>query len=103
MVVVFLSRFVTISLYLVLVACMVGPNYQEPPTEIAKHWKKTSKSVKESKIRNANWWKVFHDPILNTLIQRGYDNNLSLQATGVHVLQARAQLAQAVEIGRAHV
>lgn len=96
MVVVFLSRFVTISLYLVLVACMVGPNYQEPPTEIAKHWKKTSKSVKESKIRNANWWKVFHDPILNTLIQRGYDNNLSLQATGVHVLQARAQLAQAV-------
>lgn len=75
---------------------MVGPNYKEPPQIVAEHWKKTDKSVKESKIQNANWWRAFHDPTLNHLIQVGYLNNLTLQATAAHVLQARAQLAQAV-------
>ncbi len=90
------SRILTILPILLLSACMVGPNYKEPPQKIAQHWKKTSKSIKESKIQNAQWWKAFHDPILTALIQRGYANNLSLQATAVHVLQARAQLAQSV-------
>ena len=75
---------------------MVGPNYKEPPQSIANHWKKTDRSVKESKIQNALWWRAFHDPILNHLIQLGYQNNLTLQSTAAHVLQARAQLAQAV-------
>jgi NodT family efflux transporter outer membrane factor (OMF) lipoprotein len=75
---------------------MVGPDYKEPVKDIAAHWKKPDKAVKESHIQNANWWHVFRDPTLNALIQQGYTHNLSIQATGVHVLQARAQLAQSV-------
>ena len=90
------SRVLAIACIFLLSACMVGPNYKEPPQKITQHWKKTSKSVKESIIQNANWWQAFHDPVLNTLIQRGYTDNLSLKATAVHVLQARAQLAQSV-------
>ncbi|MCX7090967.1 MAG: efflux transporter outer membrane subunit [Legionellales bacterium] len=90
------SRVLTIPGILLLSACMVGPNYKEPPQKITQHWKKTSKSVKEANIQNANWWQAFHDPVLNALIQRGYTDNLSLKATAVHVLQARAQLAQSV-------
>lgn len=91
-----LSKFLTFLSYLLLVSCMVGPNYKEPPQIIAEHWKKTNKSVKESKIQNAHWWRAFHDPTLDHLIQVGYHHNLTLKATAAHVLQARAQLAQAV-------
>ncbi|MCC5013718.1 MULTISPECIES: efflux transporter outer membrane subunit [Legionella] len=81
---------------LVLSSCMVGPNYKEPKKNIAPHWLKNGPGVRAAPIRNANWWQAFHDPTLTSLIQQGYFNNLSLQVAGVRVLQARAQLAQAV-------
>jgi NodT family efflux transporter outer membrane factor (OMF) lipoprotein len=39
---------------------------------------------------------VFHDPTLTQLIHQGYQHNLTIQSAGASVLQARAQLAQAV-------
>jgi outer membrane protein TolC len=88
---------------LVMIAClllhaclMVGPDYKEPKTSVAKHWVHKNASVKETPIHDAAWWEVFHDKNLTSLIHAGYHNNLSVQAAGVHVLQARAQLAQAV-------
>ncbi len=84
----------------ILSACMVGPNYHEPTKKIETHWLQTSpskhSSVTEEAIREAKWWELFHDPTLTCLIQQGYQNNLSLMSAGVRVLQARAQLAQAV-------
>lgn len=91
-----LPRIIGVVISFSLASCMVGPNFKEPPTEIAPHWKKTSKAVRESKIHNAHWWRTFHDPVLNALIERGYTHNLSLQATAARVLQARALLAQSV-------
>lgn len=93
---VLLSRILMTFFIFLLSACMVGPDYKEPKHSIAQHWKKTSKTVKENTRQNAHWWRAFHDPVLNALIQRGYTHNLSLQATAAHVLQARALLAQSV-------
>jgi NodT family efflux transporter outer membrane factor (OMF) lipoprotein len=75
---------------------MVGPNYKEPKTQVAAHWPKKNASVKETPIQYSKWWKVFQDPVLTSLINQGYQNNLSLQIAGVRVLQTRAQLAQSV-------
>lgn len=75
---------------------MVGPNYKEPQKKITDHWLNKGTTVKEAPIQDANWWRFFHDPTLTSLIDQGYQNNLSLQSAGVRVLQARAQLAQAV-------
>jgi NodT family efflux transporter outer membrane factor (OMF) lipoprotein len=75
---------------------MVGPNYKDPKRQVAEHWPKKNSTVKESPPQDANWWKVFHDPVLTTLINQSYHNNLSIQSAGVRVLQARAQLAQSV-------
>ena len=36
------------------------------------------------------WWTVFNDPILNTLIDTAYEQNLSLRAAGWRIMQARA-------------
>ncbi len=74
---------------------MVGPNYKEPLKPVTRHWKKNT-AVNETPFRNPLWWEVFCDPILVGLINEGYHSNLSLQSSGVRVLQARAQLAQSV-------
>ncbi|MDP3705369.1 MAG: efflux transporter outer membrane subunit [Legionellaceae bacterium] len=86
-----------IVLYLFLSACfMVGPDYKEPEKKVADHWLTQSSAVKETKLKNAEWWTVFHDPTLTSLINQGYQNNISLQSTAAHVMQTRAQLAQSV-------
>lgn len=83
-------------LCLLLNSCMVGPNYKEPLKPVAAHWAKKNASVKETSFKDTKWWQEFHDPVLTSIIYQGYHNNLSLQSAGVKVLQARAQLAQAV-------
>ncbi len=75
---------------------MVGPDYQEPKTQVAKHWLKKNVTVRETPPHDAAWWTSFNDENLTCLINRGYHNNLSLHIAGVRVLQARAQLAQSV-------
>ena len=86
-----------VLLFLLLNAClMVGPDYKEPKKNAATHWLTDKKTVKRTSKKPEQWWTVFRDPTLTNLIQQGYRNNLSLQGTGVHVLQTRAQLAQAV-------
>lgn len=86
-----------IPICLLLNGCMmVGPNYKEPSKPVAIHWPQKNSTVRETPYKDTLWWEVFHDPILTSLISQGYQNNLSVQVAGVHVLQARAQLAQAV-------
>lgn len=75
---------------------MVGPNYKEPIKPVVAHWPTKNASVKETPYKDVLWWKVFRDPVLTSIIYEGYNHNLPLQAAGVRVLQARAQLAQSV-------
>lgn len=90
-----LRIFAVISLLCLAACTLVGPDYVEPQTKVANHWKKNS-TVKEIPIKDANWWRTFNDPTLTSLIKQGYQTNLTLQIAGVRVLQARAQLAQSV-------
>ncbi|MCD8542261.1 MAG: TolC family protein [Gammaproteobacteria bacterium] len=86
----------TLTLTLLSGCMMVGPDYQQPKTQIADEWNIANHGVENSPTQDAQWWKTFNDPILDQLITIGYHNNLSLQSAGVRVLQARAQLAQSV-------
>ncbi len=81
---------------LLVTGCMVGPDYHEPYKPIVEEWKIDDGSVNEQPFDNVEWWEVFHDNVLTQVIHEGYANNLSLQITGVKVLQARALLAQSV-------
>ncbi len=91
-----LKALVVIACLLLHACMMVGPDYKEPKTSVGKHWVNKNASVKETPIHDAAWWEAFHDNNLTSLIHAGYHHNLSVQMAGVHVLQARAQLAQAV-------
>jgi NodT family efflux transporter outer membrane factor (OMF) lipoprotein len=80
-----------------LTSCMVGPNYKTPQASVEAKWMGApSSSRQRTKIAQAYWWKCFRDPVLDRLIKTAYTNSPSLQATGVRILQARAQLNQAI-------
>jgi NodT family efflux transporter outer membrane factor (OMF) lipoprotein len=76
---------------------MVGPDYVKPTTPEPQEWLESADSNIQSKTADiSTWWTVFNDPILNTLIQSAYQQNLTLQATGIRILRARAQLGIAI-------
>jgi NodT family efflux transporter outer membrane factor (OMF) lipoprotein len=89
------------ALVLVLVflaaGCMLGPDYHQPPTRVASKWAQASDpSIDSSHGEYRDWWSVFNDPVLQQLEQIAYQQNLTLLAAGVRVLQARAQLGIAI-------
>jgi NodT family efflux transporter outer membrane factor (OMF) lipoprotein len=73
----------------------VGPNYCRPPAPVAEQWIET----KDPNVQNRHlqdWWHVFNDATLDSLIQAAYEQNLTLRIAGTRVLEARAQQAIAV-------
>ena len=72
---------------------MVGPDFTAPEAETSEQWTddKTA-GISQQHADYSVWWKVFNDPILDTLIGSAYKQNLSLQIAGLRVLEARAQL-----------
>jgi NodT family efflux transporter outer membrane factor (OMF) lipoprotein len=78
---------------LFLTSCKVGPNYTTPKADVEAHWMKNPAITnRPPDISAAYWWRNFHDPVLDQLVVSACENNLSLQAAGVGILQARAQL-----------
>ncbi|MBV9122513.1 MAG: TolC family protein, partial [Planctomycetes bacterium] len=75
----------------------VGPNYCRPPATVAPEWiDAKNPNLQTQRLEDGAWWKVFQDPILDSLIETAYLQNLNLRQAGTRVLQARAQQAIAV-------
>ncbi|HEX3599341.1 MAG TPA: TolC family protein, partial [Lacipirellulaceae bacterium] len=71
----------------------VGPNYCRPDAAVAPQWiDANDKRVKSESDDLCQWWKVFNDANLDSLICTAYHQNLTLREAGFRVLQARAQL-----------
>jgi NodT family efflux transporter outer membrane factor (OMF) lipoprotein len=72
--------------------CKVGPNYGPPCAPVANAWiDAADKRVRTNCDDLAGWWTVFNDPLLNDLVGRAYQQNLTLREAGYRVLAARAQ------------
>ena len=52
----------------------------------------TDQRVRTSNDNLAGWWTVFDDSLLNDIVSRAYQQNLTLREAGYRVLAARAQL-----------
>jgi NodT family efflux transporter outer membrane factor (OMF) lipoprotein len=60
---------------------------------VAHEWiDANDKRVRSEPDDLSQWWKVFHDPVLDNLICSAYQQNLTLREAGFRVLEARAQL-----------
>lgn len=89
-----------IAAFGLLAACdPVGPNFTTPTTPVVEAWLDANTSASGGAggltARSApvvQWWGTFNDPVLNDLVARAYAQNLTLQAAGARVLQARAEL-----------
>jgi NodT family efflux transporter outer membrane factor (OMF) lipoprotein len=70
----------------------VGPNYHKPPAPVAEDWiDARDKRLGRGPADLSQWWKVFHDPVLDRLICSAFQQNLTLKQAGFRVLEARAQ------------
>lgn len=75
---------------------MVGPNFSTPKSSTAANYQAEDGTLPTGATLDPQWWHNFADPVLDQLIQLGYQNNLTLQVAGVRILQTRAQLAASV-------
>ncbi len=80
--------------------CLIGPDYQTPPTEVNAAWLEASAQggpVVDARA-SATWWEVFDDPTLNHLVETAWRENLGLRVAGLRVLEARAR--RGIAVGR---
>jgi len=75
----------------------LGPDFARPETPEPAEWSGDDGDQlgSESPDRQ-DWWKVFNDPVMDAIIDKVYQQNLSLQIAGLRILEARAQLGIAV-------
>ena len=76
---------------------MLGPNFSTPEPPVKDVWiaDQEPKIIRES-ADFGTWWAAFNDPVLDSLIETARDQNLTLQISGIRILEARARLGIAV-------
>ncbi|WP_274475605.1 efflux transporter outer membrane subunit [Mangrovimonas aestuarii] len=87
-----IERFFKYGMFITLIvvySCAVGPNFK--PAEVNEP-EDFRFSVQEDSIININWWEVFKDPVLDSLIFLALDNNRDVLIASSRVEQARAVL-----------
>jgi NodT family efflux transporter outer membrane factor (OMF) lipoprotein len=82
------------------VSCMVGPDYKAPKNKLpdAFHEVRPAPAGEAGRVVPASesleqWWTVFQDPELDSLIERALRNNRDLKQAVSRVRQARAERA----------
>ncbi len=81
------------GIFLVAGCKTVGPDFEKPEVPVADTWLDAeNEKVDTSSVVYQDWWEVFNDPALTSLIDTAYQQNLSLQVAGLRVMEARAQL-----------
>ncbi len=87
-----------ITLLLFLTGCIkLGPDFVKPKAPLDEKWiDADNPQIKTAPAEKTDWWSVFSDPVLNSLVETGYRQNLSLQIAGIRILESRARLGIAV-------
>ena len=86
------------TLFLFLAGCIkLGPDFVKPNAPLDEKWiDADNPQVKTEPAEKIDWWSVFSDPVLNSLVETGYRQNLDLQIAGIRILESRARLGIAV-------
>ena len=79
--------------FAILSGCMVGPNFKRPQTALPADWAgptAESRPITPAEAELANWWTLFDDPTLVSLIEQAVQSNLDLKQAEARIRQARA-------------
>ena len=69
---------------------LVGPDYVGPQSRIPDAWSRSALHDLQGSASLTGWWKGFHDPALNTLIERAREANPNLKVALAGISEARA-------------
>ncbi len=87
-----INKYFVILIVIILVeACAVGPNYHAPEDKTSQSFRYTNN--KTNSIINLNWWDIFNDPVLDTLIATALRENKNVLIAASRIEQARANLS----------
>jgi NodT family efflux transporter outer membrane factor (OMF) lipoprotein len=95
----FLMRYLLFGVVMVIIlngCSSVGPDFVKPEAPVIDNWVADNPAIGRDAVELSDWWSVFNDPVLNELVEKSFQQNLSLQITGLRILEARAQLGIAV-------
>ncbi|MCG2823432.1 MAG: NodT protein, partial [Desulfobulbaceae bacterium] len=89
-----------LCLCLPLVAsCMIGPDFQRPEAKVSSQWlgqpptaPTDAETAPTAEQNLAQWWTIFNDPQLTSLVERGMQANLDLRMAESRIRQARASM-----------
>jgi len=98
----FRTLVVCVGTMLCVFGCTVGPNYRAPEPPAVPQWKDQAAQgilADQKSDPDPTWWRAFNDPILTELIEKGIQNNLSVQQAVVRVLEARQSIVTARAAG----
>ena len=83
------SRLLLLVTTALLAACTVGPDYQQPATSLPAGWV-AANAIPDADGVQREWWKHFHDTILEQLIDRAVAGNPDIQIAEARIEEARA-------------
>jgi multidrug efflux system outer membrane protein len=87
--------FIIVGSVVLFEACKVGPSFKTQRTQIdstAVYRYDSLQLAMTDSVLNIKWWELFNDPIIDTLIRIGLEENKDLLIASSRVEQARAQL-----------
>lgn len=85
-----LVKIVALVIIVPLAGCMMGPNFQKPDVETPYNFR-FAESEPEA-AANLKWWKLFNDPVLNSLIITALTDNKDAMIAAGRIEEARASL-----------
>ncbi len=86
-------RFLALTVVvLAMTSCKVGPDYVPPETDMPELWyQDIATGLVSGESAHQTWWVAFGDPLLDGLIMRAGNGNLSLKSAMSRISQARSQ------------
>ena len=86
---------------LLLAGCTVGPDFRQPSLWSPLSWFSGADRPKPAKVAsepvpapvNPDWWTLFHDRTLTSLVRRVAASNLDVRTAGLRLAEARQQRA----------
>jgi len=85
---------IMVTAVLMLAGCtMVGPDMVKPEAPLMDEWQeKEAPGLATGQTDYSSWWRTFEDPVLDSLVEKAYQQNLSLQIAAIRIYEARAHL-----------
>jgi multidrug efflux system outer membrane protein len=69
----------------------VGPNYQRPVLPAPESFYGSSRSASDASFADTQWWDVFADPVLRSLVEEALRNGYDVRLAAARVEESRAR------------